>query len=135
MTNPTRTRRRFTAQQKAEAVDLCLHEELSCNAMAERLGLASISAARWFRQTPIHHGQPGLRGHGILITEERAERNGLRKENLRQRRDKDFFRLAAAHAAKELLLKGFARSTNSPISTPSPGCSSSWASAHTVFYF
>ena len=26
MTNPTRTRRRFTAQQKAEAVELCLQE-------------------------------------------------------------------------------------------------------------
>jgi transposase InsO family protein len=31
MINPTRTRRRFTAQQKAEAVELCLQEGLSCN--------------------------------------------------------------------------------------------------------
>jgi transposase-like protein len=29
MTNPTRTRRRFTAQQKQEAVELCLQEGLS----------------------------------------------------------------------------------------------------------
>ncbi len=30
MTNPTRLRRRFTAQQKAEAVELCLQEGISC---------------------------------------------------------------------------------------------------------
>lgn len=42
MTNPTKTRRRFTTQQKAETVELCLQEEgLSCNAVAEPLGLAA----------------------------------------------------------------------------------------------
>jgi transposase-like protein len=50
MTNPTRTRRRFTPQQKAEAVELCLQEGLSCNAVAERLGLPTSSLARWVRR-------------------------------------------------------------------------------------
>ena len=53
MTNPTKTRRRFTAQQKAEAVELCLREGLSCHAVAERLGLPSSSLARWVRQARI----------------------------------------------------------------------------------
>lgn len=57
MTNPTRTRRRFTAQQKSEAVELCLQEGLSCNAVAERLGLPSSSLARWVRQARIDRGQ------------------------------------------------------------------------------
>ncbi len=35
MTNPTRTRSRFTPPQKAEAVELCLQESLSCDAVAE----------------------------------------------------------------------------------------------------
>jgi transposase-like protein len=39
MTNPTKTRRRFTAQQRQEAVELCLSEGLSCTAVAQRLGL------------------------------------------------------------------------------------------------
>jgi transposase-like protein len=47
MTNPTKTRRRFTAQQKQEAIELCLREELSCNAVAQRLGLSTSSLAKW----------------------------------------------------------------------------------------
>jgi transposase-like protein len=46
MTNPTKTRRRLTAQKKADAVELCLQEGLSCNAVAGRLGLPTSSLAR-----------------------------------------------------------------------------------------
>ena len=109
MNSPTKTRRRFTAQQKAEAVELCLQEGLSCNAVAQRLGLHSSSLARWVRQARIDSGQAGPRDHGILTSEERTELNRLRKENRELRREKDFFRLAAAHFAKEQLSpKGFA---------------------------
>ena len=94
MTNPTKTRRRFTAQQKAEAVELCLQEGLSCNAVAQRLGLPSSSLARWVRQTRIDRGHSGPKDHGLLTSEERAELNRLRKENRELRREKDFFRLA-----------------------------------------
>jgi transposase-like protein len=109
MTNPTRTRRRFTAQQKAEAVELCLQEGLSCNVVAERLGLPSSSLARWVRQARIDRGQVGPRDQGLLTSEERAELSRLRKEVRELRREKDFFRLAAAHFAKEQLPpRGFA---------------------------
>ncbi len=109
MTNPTRSRRRFTAQQKAEAVELCLQEGLSCNTVAQRLGLPSSSLARWVRQARIDLGQPGSKDQGLLTSEERAELNRLRKENRELRREKDFFRLAAAHFAKEQLPpRGFA---------------------------
>ncbi len=109
MTNLTKTRRRFTAQQKAEAVELCLQESLSCNVVAQRLGLPSSSLARWVRQARIDRGQAGPRDQGLLSSEERAELNRLRKENRELRREKDFFRLAAAHFAKEQLPpRGFA---------------------------
>jgi transposase-like protein len=109
MTNPSRTRRRFTAQQQAEAVELCLQEGLSCNAVAQRLGLPSSSLARWVRQARLDRGQAGPRAQGLLTTEERTELNRLRKENRELRREKDFFRLAAAHFAKEQLPpRGFA---------------------------
>ena len=109
MNAPSKTRRRFTAQQKAEAVELCLREGLSCHAVAERLGLPSSSLARWVRQARIDRGQAGPRDQGLLTSEERAELNRLRKENRELRREKDFFRLAAAHFAKEQLSpKGFA---------------------------
>jgi transposase-like protein len=109
MSNPTKTRRRFTAQQKAEAVELCLQEGLSCNAVAQRLGLPSSSLARWVRQARIDRGQPGPKDQGLLNSEERAELNRLRKEIRELRREKDFSRLAAAHFAKEQLPpRGFA---------------------------
>ena len=103
MTNPTRTRRRFTPLQKTEAVELCLHEGLSCNVVAQRLGLPSSSLARWVRQARIDRGQTVPGEQGLLTSEERAELNRLRKENRELRREKDFFRLAAAHFAKEQL--------------------------------
>ncbi|MFM7551132.1 MAG: transposase [Cyanobacteriota bacterium] len=109
MTNPTKSRRRFTAQQKAEAVGLCVQEGLSCNAVAQRLGLPSSSLARWVRQARIDRGHAAPRDQGLLTSEERAELNRLRKENRELRREKDFFRLAAAHFAKEQLPpRGFA---------------------------
>ena len=109
MTNPTKRRRRFTALQKQEAIDLCLQEGISCNAVAQRLGLPSSSLARWVRQASIDRGQAGPRDQGLLSSEERAELNRLRKENRELRREKDFFRLAAAHFAKEQLSpRGFA---------------------------
>jgi transposase-like protein len=57
MTNPTKTRRQFTEQQKLEAVALFMQEGLSCNAVAQRLGLHSSSLARWVRQARIDSGQ------------------------------------------------------------------------------
>jgi len=43
---------------------------------------------------------------GQLTSDERAELARLRKENRELRREKDFFRLAAAHFAKEQLPPG-----------------------------
>lgn len=109
MTTPTKSRRRFTAQQKAEAVDLCLHEGLSCNVVAQRLGLPSSSLARWVRQARFDSGQRGPRDQGLLTSEERDELNRLRKENRELRRGKDFFRLAAAALLQSALPpRGFA---------------------------
>lgn len=108
MTNPTRSRRRFTAQQMQEAVELCLSEGLSCHAAAERLGLPGRSLARWVRQARIDQGKPRSGDQAALTSDEREELARLRKENRELRREKDFFKLAAAHFAKEQLpVKGF----------------------------
>lgn len=109
MTNPTKTRRRFTAQQRQEAVELCLSEGLSCNGVAQRLGLPVSSLAKWVRQARVDRGDFGPPEQGQLTSEERAELARLRKENRELKREKDFFRLAAAHFAKEQLPpRGFA---------------------------
>ncbi|MCP9850168.1 transposase [Cyanobium sp. Morenito 9A2] len=50
MTKPSRTGRRFTAQRKAEAVELYQQEVLVCTAVAQRRGLPSCSLTRWMQQ-------------------------------------------------------------------------------------
>ena len=70
MTNPNKTRRRFTAQQKAKAVALCLSESLSCTAVAQRLGLPNSSLAKWVRQARIDRGDLGPPEQGQLTSEE-----------------------------------------------------------------
>ena len=79
-----------------------------CNAVAQSLSLPPSSLARWVCQARIDNGQAGPRDHGIQTSEERAELNGLGKVIRAVRREKDFFRLAAAHFAKERLApRGF----------------------------
>jgi len=90
MNSPSKTRRRFTAQQKVEAVELCLQEGLSCNAVAQRLGLPSSSLTCWLRHARIDRGQSGPKDQGLLSSEERAELNRLRKENRELRRKNVF---------------------------------------------
>lgn len=51
MTSATKIRRRFTAQQRAKSIELCLPEGLFCHAVAERIGLPSISSARLMLET------------------------------------------------------------------------------------
>ena len=47
MTTPTKARRRFMAQQKQEAVALCLSEGLDSKSKVQRLGPLIISLNKW----------------------------------------------------------------------------------------
>ena len=86
-----------------------MSENLSCRAVAQRLGLPISSLAKWVRQARIDRGDFGPPEQGQLTSKERAELAQLRKENRELRREKDFFKLAAAHFAKEQLPpRGFA---------------------------
>jgi hypothetical protein len=51
-------------------------------------------------QARIDRGQAGSREQDLLTSDKRAELNWLSKENRELRKEKDFFRLAAAHFAK-----------------------------------
>jgi transposase-like protein len=56
MTNPTKTKGRFTTQQKHETFQLCLSEGLSCTGVAKRLRIRVTSLAKWVRQARIPRG-------------------------------------------------------------------------------
>ena len=78
-------------------------------AVFQRLGLPNSSLAKWVRQARIDRGDFGPPEQRHLTSEERAELARLRKKNRELRREKDFFRLAAAHFAREQLpRRGFA---------------------------
>ena len=95
----TRQRRRFTPQQKAEAIALSQSEGLSILETSKRLGIHASCLGRWIRQAGIDTEGPTK--NGPLSTSERDEMTRLRKEKRELKRERDFFKLAAAHVAKE----------------------------------
>jgi transposase-like protein len=97
----TRQRRRFTPQQKAEAIALCQNEGLTILEASNRLGIHPTCLGRWVRQAGIDAQGPTKAGP--LSTSERDEMTRMRKEIRELRRERDFFKLAAAHFAKEQL--------------------------------
>jgi transposase-like protein len=132
MTNPTKTRRRFTEQQKAEAVALCLSEGFSWQAVAQRLGFPNSSLAKWVRQARIDRGDIGPPDQGELNSDERAELAQHRKAIRELRRGKNYFRLAVVNFAKEQLPpRGFACSASCGSFFCGPGCAGSlvWLAA------
>jgi transposase-like protein len=101
MNTMTRQRRRFTPQQKAEAIALCKSEGLPILEASKRLGIHATCLGRWIRQAGID--AEGPKKNGPLSTIERDEMTRLKKENRELKRERDFFKLAAAHFAKEQL--------------------------------
>jgi transposase-like protein len=101
MNTMTRQRRRFTPQQKAEAIALCQSEGLTILEASKRLGIHATCLGRWIRQAGIDAEGPTK--NGSLSTIERDEMTRLKKENRELKRERDLFKLAAAHFAKEQL--------------------------------
>ena len=91
------------ALQRQEAVKLCLGNGLTCRVVAQLLGLPTSTLAKWVLQARSDCGDLGATDQGQLTSDERAELNRLRKENRELKREKDFFKLAAAHFAREQL--------------------------------
>lgn len=86
--NASSTPRRYNDAQKAEAINFCLKDNLSCAKAAERLGLHPSNLSGWLRQYRIDQGKALPVNSGLL--------SELSNE-------KDFFKLAAAHFAKKQL--------------------------------
>ena len=92
-----RPRRRFTAEQKAEAVRL-VGEVGNLSQVARDLDITRSSLVEWVRQAEVDAGEgPG----GALTTEEKAELRALRREVRTLRMERDFLKKAAAFFAAE----------------------------------
>ena len=93
-----RKRRKFTAEQKAQAVRIYRESGRSMRQVAEELDISETSLSRWVQQAGIDEQQDLA---GPLTTEERAELARLRRENRVLQQERDFLKKAAAFFAKD----------------------------------
>ena len=92
-----RHRRKYTQEQKADAVQL-VHEVGSLAQVSRDLDLTESSLRNWVKQAKIDEGHGP---EGALSTEEREELRRLRRENRTLEMEREFLRKAAAFFAKE----------------------------------
>ena len=95
---PRRARRKYTPEQKADAVRL-VREVGNLAQVARDLDLDDNTLRRWLQQAEIDEGKGP---QGALTSEEREELTRLRRENRILQMERDFAKKAAAFFAKDL---------------------------------
>jgi transposase len=93
-----RRRRSFTAEFKAEIVELCQRGDRSVGQVAKDFDLTETAVREWVKQADR---DSGARQDGGLTSIERQELAELRRENRRLREDVDILKRATAFFAKE----------------------------------
>lgn len=91
-----RLRRAFTAEDKAEVVELCRSSGKTIGAVARDLGLTETSVRRWVAQADIDSGR-----RDGLTTTDREEFARLRKEIRVLREERDILKRATVFFAAE----------------------------------
>ena len=94
---PRRKRRKFTPEQKADAVRL-VRKVGNLAKVARDLDLTETTLRSWMKRADIDEGHGP---EGALTTEEREELRRLRRENRILEMERDFLKKAAAFFAKE----------------------------------
>jgi transposase len=92
-----RPRRSFTAQFKAEIVELCQRGDRTVRQVGQDFDLTETAVREWVKQADL---DTGARSDG-LTSDEKAELAQLRRENRRLREDVDILKRATAFFAKE----------------------------------
>ena len=93
-----RKKPKYTAEFKAEAVELVRQGGKSQAEAARSIGVAATTLAAWVKQADIDAGKGP---QGALTTAEREELIRLRRENRRVKMERDFLKKAAAFFARE----------------------------------
>ena len=91
-------RRKFTPEQKAQAVRIVTESDKSIRQVASELDLPASSLARWVQQAEVDERRDPA---GPLSSDERAELVRLRRELRTAQQERDFLKKAAAFFAKE----------------------------------
>ena len=93
----SRPRRSFTAEFKAEIVELCQRGDRTVRQVSQDFDLTETAVREWVKQADL---DAGTRSDG-LSSDEKAELAALRRENRRLREDVDILKRATAFFAKE----------------------------------
>ncbi len=94
---PKRKRRKFTAEQRADAVRL-VRQVGSISQVARDLDLTESALRNWVKQAEIDGGHGP---DGALTSDEKEELRRLRREIRTVTMERDFLKKAAAFFAKE----------------------------------
>ncbi len=92
-----RPRRAFTAEFKAEIVELCQRGDRTIRQVSQDFDLTETAVRDWVKQAEL---DAGTRSDG-LTSDERAELARLRRENRRLQQDVDILKRATAFFARE----------------------------------
>jgi len=92
-----RKRRRFSAEQKADAVRM-VNEVGNLSQIARDLDLTETALRRWVKQAAIDAGGGPA---GALTSVEKLEFQRLKRENRTLKMERDFLKKAAAFFAKD----------------------------------
>jgi transposase len=101
-----RPRRAFTAEFKAEIVELCRRGDRAVGQVSRDFDVTETAVRDWVRQAAIDAGAGAAGGpvtpaSGGLTSDERAELARLRRENRRLQEDVDILRRATAFFVRE----------------------------------
>ena len=94
----SRKRWRFSAEYKADTVQLIKRSGKSIGQMAQELGISEIALRRWVEQAEV---EAGGGPEGALKRSEREELVELRRENRRLRLEREILNNVTAFFAKE----------------------------------
>ena len=92
-----RPRRSFTAEFKAEIVELCQRGDRTVGQVAKDFDLTETAVREWLKQAERDAGA----GDGGLTSSEKDELAQLRRENRRLREDVEILKRATAFFVKE----------------------------------
>ena len=93
-----RTRRKFTAEYKAEVVRLVREGGKGVGQVSRELDLTETSVRQWVSQAAVDAGEGPV---GALTTAERQELGTLRREVKQLRMEREILKKATAFFAKE----------------------------------
>ena len=93
-----RTRRKFTAEQRAAAVKIVETSGKPIAQIAREMDLSTTALRNWVKQAETDKAKDP---NGPLTSAERAEITRLRRELKRVTMERDFLKRAAAYFAKE----------------------------------